>query len=413
MTTERTNNRPYAGNLRMPFDAEECRTIDNSESGSLLCVKNMEVGRLFCLDILRGMVMLLLTVVGPIVRQGIFEVYPPSEGVLRFWTHSTASFASSGVAPAGFGIWDFAQPLFIFVCGAAVPLSIPKRLDAGGHPTMAFWKHVLYRVVLLWCLGMLIRGILTFDLAKFCPYADTLQTIAVAYLGASLAQLVRRRSVRFAAALVTIATFGVVQATCGDYSQMGNISRIIDERLFAAIGCKGKDFCYILTTPVWAAMGVLGSLATDVLREDRPQWVKLLRLVAWGMASLALGWMLQIWIPPIRYIYTVSFIFTTFGYATLLYGLLYVVNDILKFRRGAWLFLLFGQCSLAAWMLSTFFSPGVSAVAAKFIPGLPRLLGTDAYQPLALQLAYAAVFILILCIWQRYRTKERREKWHA
>lgn len=370
-------------------------------------------GRLFCLDLLRGLDIFLLTVLGAVVRGGIFKVWKPSESMQLFWYHSVTAFQSPGATPTGFGLWDFAQPLFIFVCGAAVPLSLPRRLDADGRPTAAYWKHVLSRVALLWICGMLIRGLLTFDLSKFTPYSDTLQTIAVAYLGAALVLPIRRRAVRFGIALALIAAFGAIQATCGDYSQFGNISRIIDERLFGAIGCKGKDFCYILTTMAWMAMGMIGSLAMEVLTGPGAQWRKAGRLAAWGAASLALGWTLQIWIPPIRYIYTASFIFTTLGYSMLLLAALYAVTDILRFRAGARLFILFGQCSLAAWMLSNFFGQAVAGITNRIAVGLPRLLGDAACLPLARQLVEAAVFIALLCLWRRYRSAVRIAKLHG
>ena len=40
----------------------------------------------------------------------------------------------------GFTAYDLIMPLFIFMCGAAIPLALPKRLDAEGRPTAAFWK---------------------------------------------------------------------------------------------------------------------------------------------------------------------------------------------------------------------------------------------------------------------------------
>ena len=43
------------------------------------------------------------------------------------------------------GMADFLQPIFLFVCGAAVPFAIPKRLTADGRATATFWKHVLGR----------------------------------------------------------------------------------------------------------------------------------------------------------------------------------------------------------------------------------------------------------------------------
>ncbi|MBR4653004.1 MAG: hypothetical protein IKO72_06550 [Kiritimatiellae bacterium] len=366
--------------------------------------------RLFCLDLLRGLDIFLLTVLGYVVRTGLFRVkaWDFSEATRTFWVHSLASFATPGAVPAGFGIWDFAQPLFIFVCGAAVPFAVYRYLDAQGRPTMGFWRHLAARVAMLWVLGWLINQVLSLDTKVFRPYSNTLQTIAVAYTGAMLAQLIRRRAARLALALAVIAAYGIVQATCGDYSRTGNISHIVDERVFCAIGFWAKDFAYILTTPVWMAMGVLGSLAAEILKAPGAPWRKAGTLAAWGAASLALGWTLQLWIPPIRYIYTVSFIFTTFGYAMLLLCALYAITDIWHLRRGTGLFLLFGQCSLAAWMLSTFFQGAVHAIALRLVPGVPVLLGTSDYQPFAVALAYAVSFIAVLSLWYRLRTAEKR-----
>lgn len=365
--------------------------------------------RLFCLDLLRGLDMFLLTLLGPFVTAGLFKTFPPSESTLVFWKHSLTSFAGQGCVPTGWGIWDFGQPLFIFICGAAVPFAIPKRLDADGHPTAAFWKHVLGRVAMLWALGMLIRGILTFDLSKFTPYSDTLQTIAVAYLGASLALLIRRAWARLALALGLIAAFGVIQATCGDYTQFGNVSRIIDEKLFGMIGCHGKDFCYILTTMVWAAMGILGSLAAEVLKSSAPAWTKVRRLGGCGCASLAVGLLLSVWIPPIRYIYTVSFVFQTLGVAILLLDALFVLTDIWRWRRGLGFFILLGQCSLFCWMLSTFFRPGLGRVADQIVVGVPRLLGSDAFTPLVYWTVYVILFSWCVFQWRKLRQLRRQE----
>lgn len=361
--------------------------------------------RLFSLDLLRGLDMFLLTILGPFVTAGLFTVVTPSESVRIFWKHSLTSFAGQGVAPTGWGIWDFGQPLFIFVCGAAVPFAIPRRLDENGRPTAAFWRHVLGRVAMLWALGMLIRGILTFDLSKFTPYSDTLQTIAVAYLGAALAMLIRRAWVRLALALGLIAVFGVIQATCGDYTQFGNVSRIVDERLFGLIGCHGKDFCYVLTTIVWAAMGILGSLTAELLRSTAPDWAKARRLAVCGCVSLVVGFLLGIWIPPIRYIYTVSFVFQTLGAAILLLDALFVLTDIWQLRRGLGFLLMFGQCSLFCWMLSTFFRPGLGRIADQVVVGVPRLLGSAALQPIAYWTVYSFLFAWCVSLWWRLRQK--------
>lgn len=368
--------------------------------------RDYSTDRLFCLDLLRGLDIFLLTLLGTFMRSGWFKVFKPSEWSQWFWYHNTSAFASPGSTPTGWGIWDFGQPLFIFICGAAVPFAIPKRLDADGRPTAAFWKHVASRVALLWVLGMFIDHVLAFDCSRFRPYANTLQTIAVAYVGASLSMLIAKRRWRMGISLLTIAVYGMIQEFCGDYSRLGNISRIVDDRVFTTLGFFGKDFCYLLTTPAWMAMGMLGALASTVLLEKTGAWCRAGKLAGWGTASLLFGWVLQLWIPPIRYIYTVSFIFTTLGYATLALAALFVITDIWKFRRGTRVFLLFGQCSLAAWMLSTFFNGAVGSATTRITEGAVKLLGGKTYVPIVQYSVYVALFIVIVSLWYRLRTAE-------
>jgi len=361
--------------------------------------------RLFCLDVLRGLDIFFLTMLGPFVKYGWFKVFKPSEAGDLFWKHSLTSFASPGCVPTGWGIWDFGQPLFIFICGAAVPFAIPRRLDVKGRPTAAFWKHVLGRFVMLWCLGMLIRGILTFDLSKFTPYSDTLQTIAVAYLFAALSMLIRRRWLRFVLALLAIGLSAVVMEMFGDYTRLGNVARLVDEAVFGAIGAKAKDFCYVFTTIVWGAMGVLGALTGEIVKAKEDAWIRAAKLAVWGMSSYAFGRVLGIWIPPIRYIYTVSFVFQSLGLSILCLDVLFVLTDILRWRRGLGFFLLMGQFTLFMWMLSTFFRPALTVLAKHLVCGLPMLAGTDRYQPIAEHAAIAVIMAVLAIL--RYRASVR------
>ena len=113
--------------------------------------------------------------------------------------------------------------------------------------------------------------------------------------------------------------------------------------------------------------------------------------------------MLSIWIPPIRYIYTASFVFLTQGGALLLLAALYALTDIANVRRGTGIFLLFGQCSLAAWMLIQFFGKSLTAAAERFVVGVPELIGTKDYQLFFVGIARMVILITLVWMWRRYR----------
>ena len=89
----------------------------------------------------------------------------------------------------GFSAWDLIMPLFLFIVGTAMPLSLARRLEAGQSKT-ALYRKVLLRSAILFVLGMVAQGnLLQADLSTLHVYCNTLQAIACGYLIASVAML--------------------------------------------------------------------------------------------------------------------------------------------------------------------------------------------------------------------------------
>lgn len=360
--------------------------------------------RLFALDLMRGLDMFCL---GYLLHCGW--------AVQKMWTMPDAFLWNFEHYWGHVGLMDFLQPIFLFVCGAAVPFAIPKRLTPDGRPTAAFWKHVLGRVGMLWGLGLLMHGnFLSFDPSKFLVYNNTLQTIAVGYLAAALAMLIRRNGLlwRSVLALVLVSVVPLAITAWGDYTNTGNLSRIVDERIYAFLaahtpltGLKGKDFCYFLTTLTWAGLGIAGSTAAEILRSPRAPWRKAEILGVAGGAFLVAGLVLTAWIPPLRHIYTLSFNYILLGVSFLVLGVLFVVTDIWKCRSHLGFFLLIGQFSLLTWCLHTFFRPAINKLVTLVTFGIPNLLGTSWPQPAVEQLFVMVAFTCILLV--RYHLRPR------
>ena len=170
--------------------------------------------RLYSLDLLRGMDMFLLVALGAPMRavQRTWHCFP--DPVWRHFRH----------AWLGFGFWDIIMPLFIFMCGAAIPFALEKRMR-DGRPTGEFWRHVLGRVALLWVFGMICQGhLLTFDPMQISPYNNTLQTIAMGYLITAAALCVPSMLFRRVLPIVLAAAYTALLAWGGDYSQSGNFA---------------------------------------------------------------------------------------------------------------------------------------------------------------------------------------------
>ena len=337
--------------------------------------------RLFSLDLLRGLDIFLMAVIGRLIwtAQKVWDI--PVEKLNQF-QH----------AYGGFTFWDIIMPLFLFMCGAAIPFALPKRLDAQGRPTAAFWKHVGWRFAMLWVFGMICGGhLLELDRTTVYPYSNTLQAIAAGYVIAALALFIRNAKIRFALPFVLAAVYGVILAAYGKYLPEDNAAMKVELWILHHVLPEGSKvygwiggYTWWLTTFMFGTMTLLGSQSTEILISSRTPWRKAGLLGGYGLGVLALGLVLEYVVgePCIKHIFTPSFTFQAMGYSMLALSALYVWADIWKFRRGTWIFILYGQFALTAYMISGPFRPGLIGFAQVAFKGMPHLLGTARYQPM-------------------------------
>jgi hypothetical protein len=90
------------------------------------------------------------------------------------------------------------------------------------------------------------------------------------------------------------------------------------------------------------------------------------------------------------------------GWCVLMLDALYVIIDVLGFRRGWWLAVLYGQTSLAAYMLDSVLNGVPQCAAGKLASGLADKLPERA-RPLVLGLAAFAVITFCLHVWRCYK----------
>ena len=360
--------------------------------------------RLFCLDLLRGIDMFMLVALhGILVSVGKLFEFPD------WWFYHL-----NHPAWVGFSFWDMIMPLFIFMCGAAIPLAIGRRLDEGASRA-AVWRHVLLRVLMLWFFGMLVQGRLaTLDAMKISPYNNTLQTIAAGYLIAVIVLHLKSRVVRIAAPVVLALAYTLLLHFCGDYSETGNYANIFEMKVLKLLVPAGSaalsihNYTWFLTTLMFGAMTLCGMLATDILRADWSPFKRAVALFAYGGGLLVLGFAVEPWVPCIKHIFTLSFTAQAMGYCVIALAVLYVLTDILRLRRGTGILLLYGQFALTAYMVSHFFRPAVKGIVDPVTQGIPHLLGKEhaAWMPLITAVATAIVLTAVLAVKRRLSSKE-------
>ena len=352
----------------------------------------MKGSRLFSLDLLRGLDMFLLTVVGPFVVALDRTVGLPV-GVLGQFRHGWECFT----------LWDIIMPMFIFMCGAAVPLALEKRLE-NGRSGWTYWRHVLGRVCLLWFLGMVAQGRLaTLDPLVISPFNNTLQSIAVGYLVAAVVLLIPSRRIQIAVPIALAVAYAVLLQAFGDYTLPGNFAQKVENAVVPLLTPDGSraleiadpGYTWWLTSMMFAAMTLCGAEATRILRGSGRETVRFVRLLVLGAVLLTVGLLLSPWIPVIKPIYTLTFTAQAMGWCCLSLALLYGLTDILKARRGFGLFILFGQTALLAYMLVEVFPCVLSAFSAAVTEGVPRLFGKSAH-PLLRWAVETTLLVVIL-----------------
>lgn len=371
-------------------------------------VEDYPEGRLFSLDVLRGLDMLLLIVVVRIVRaiQKGWSCFPPE--FMRQFSHGWE----------GFTLWDIIMPLFIFMCGAAMPFALGRRLKQGGW---SYWRHVCGRVALLWTLGCLLQGNLAaLDPMSFTPFSNTLQSIAVGYLVTAAMMCVPSRAFGMVLPVVLAVGYALLLAAGGKYGQWDNVAFKVDHAVLTSLLPEGSlyakaaapnHYTWFLTSLMFAAMTMCGYHATRILQSVWCQRRKLLVLVALGASLLVVGFVTSIWIPVIKPIFTLSFTAQAMGWCVLALAVLYALTDVLKLRKGLSLVLLFGQNALSVYFIAGFLGGAILSVVQSFGSGFIRLCGPAG--PLVQALAFCSVLTAIVAVKRRLQIVSRsinREK---
>ena len=332
-------------------------------------------GRLFSLDVLRGLDMFYLAVVSTILPP-VFKALGADPSWNRFFCSHPWE---------GFTLYDLIMPLFIFMCGAAIPFSLGRRL-VDGKPGPGYWRHVWGRVALLWFLGMLAQGDLaSLDVHRISFYSNTLQTIAFGYLVAAYLITIRSWKVRIGVPVALAVAYGLIVHLGGDYTRDGNVTQIVELKILRAIMpadntqvgyIERSGYTWYLPSMIFPVITMAGYFATEILRrKDLGEWRRATLLAVYGAASLALGWALAFaGVKTVKHFFTVSFTFQAIGWSVLLLAALYVLTDVWKLRRGTGLLLLFGQFALTAYLCESVFCGVCFSASDRLFSGFARFL---------------------------------------
>ena len=286
-------------------------------------------GRLVSLDAFRGLTMFLLVAEGaglyhslqnPAVESSILH------NLVMQFTHHPWN---------GLRFWDLIQPFFMFIVGVAMPFSIGKRFERGDTWGQVF-RHVLYRSVMLFLLGVILH----------CGYSDrlvwelwnVLTQLSFTYL---LAFLVMRRSAKMQIGVTFLLLAGMellyrlwsVPGFDQPFVKDHNFGSYMDMVLMGKLN-NGGGWVAINCVPT-AAHTIWGVLAGQVLRSNRREPAKVKMLFLAGLIGIVAGYALDPFTPIIKRICTSSFVIVSGGWCLVALALFYWLVDIKGWKRWA------------------------------------------------------------------------------
>jgi predicted acyltransferase len=274
----------------------------------------------------------------------------------------------------GLRFYDFIFPLFIFITGVSIVLSLPRFVEREGK-TKAHLR-IFRRSLLLYVLGLIAYSGISQQWADV-RLLGVLQRIALCYLFTSLMFL--NFNLRgLIAALVTLLvgywalmTFVPVPGIgAGSFVPDANLADWIDHHyLPGRLWEVTRDPEGMLSTLPAIGTCLLGVFAGLLLRDTRvSEQQKTLWLVASGCALIAVGYLWALPFPIIKAIWTSSFVLVTAGYSAILLAAMHQIIDVSGWQRWATVFIWIGANAIALYFLNEVLG---------FEPIVARLVGVD------------------------------------
>ncbi|WP_394129772.1 transmembrane glucosamine N-acetyltransferase NagX [Shewanella maritima] len=267
----------------------------------------------------------------------------------------------------GMTFYDLIFPLFIFLSGVALGLSV-KRLDQQPwSQRKPVYVHAIKRLLLLLILGVIYNhgwgGGIPAELSQI-RYSSVLARIAFAWFIAAM--LVWHTSLRTQVITVVGLLVGysvllmlvpVPNGEAGQLTLEGSINTYIDSLLRPGISYQNLplDPEGVLSHIPAAVNAIVGSFVGRFIVSQQPkgEWFKAAMLALSGVIAIALGYGLSGVIPINKSLWTSTFVLVTLGWSMLILAVFYSMIDILKWRKWAFGFVVIGTNAIIIYLATS------------------------------------------------------------
>jgi predicted acyltransferase len=277
----------------------------------------------------------------------------------------------------GFRFYDLIFPMFVFITGVGIVLSLPALVAREGKG--AAYARILRRAFILYVLGLIYYGGISEHWSDM-RFTGVLQRIAICYAAAAVLFLhLRWRGLAVVTAALLIVywaamTFIPVPGVgAGSFARDANLANWFDTQYLPGRMWEDvRDPEGILSTFPAIATCLLGALAGLVLCEKTfTPARKSLMLMGGGLLMVGCGYLWALQFPLIKSIWTSSFVLVTGGYSAFALGAMHQIVDVWGYKRWATVFVWIGANAIILYMLNNL---------AEFYKVAERLSGGDVAQ---------------------------------
>jgi len=326
--------------------------------------------RLISVDVLRG-----------------FDMFWIVGGTALFWalddfgSNPVISFFTNQIEHRdweGFVFEDFIFPLFVFLVGMAVVLSVGKIVEREG--VAGAYRRIFRRFAIMFALGIFYNGGIMNGLDGM-RLMGVLQRLALCYLATALlfCHLKPKQLVYVCAALLLgywawLSFVPVPGVGAVSFAKGSTWPNYVDSRFLPFSKCEGSwDSEGIMSTLPAIGTCLLGCFAGLFLKNPKvPAARKGLYLIGVGILGVCAGYCWGMQFPIIKKIWTSSYVLLAGGYSCLILGVFYQIIDIWKIRFWTAPFLWIGSNALAIYMVCNM---------VKFERLVARLIGDGSFAP--------------------------------
>ncbi len=307
--------------------------------------------RLASLDALRGFVMFWIIGGDDILNNIALIIHN------RVFSNITVYFTQH-VKWEGFHFYDLIFPLFLFLSGVSIAFSIKNRLDKGMEKKILLLK-IIKRTLILFALGLIFYGALQFKGFEHVRIFGVLQRIALGYCFAALIVLYTNMRVQITVSVIILLIYWALLKLIpvpgfppGTLTINGNLVGYIDRSLFLPGQLLWRTFDPegLLSTLPAISTALLGVFTGYWLKSGQKEIIKTAGLFGSGAVLLITGSIWGIFFPVVKNLWTSSFVLVAGGWSLLYLGLFYLLIDVLKLKKWAFIFIIIGVNSITIYV---------------------------------------------------------------